>query len=113
MLEKASDDAYDSDAIADSRNSRPEATDAADNQIDFHSSLRRVVEVLDEIRIDEGVHFRDDSARLPRPGVLRFPVHHLRETLTHVARRDEQIPECVLARESGQRIKEIGEIGAD
>src|ERR1700687_2360358 len=56
VLEEASDDAHHFDAIADSRYSRPEAADAADDEIDVHSTLRRVVEVLDEIRIDEGIH---------------------------------------------------------
>jgi hypothetical protein len=53
MLEKAPDDARHLDAIADSGNSRAQATNAADDKIDIHASLRRVVEVLDKLRVDE------------------------------------------------------------
>src|ERR1700680_2062234 len=93
VLEKPPNDAYNSDSIADSGNSRPKAADAADDQIDLNAGLRSFVEMCNNVRVNERIDFRDDSTRHPRSGQRRFPVHHLREALTHVARCDEQVPE--------------------
>src|SRR6266581_6173298 len=113
MLEKAADDADDSDTIADARYSWSKAADTAHDEVDVDSSLRGVVEVLDDVCIDQRIHFGDNARALPRFGQLRFSVHHLGESRAHVARRYQQVPEQILPREAGQRIEEISDIGAD
>ena len=105
MLQKAADDADDSDAIADPWYSRSKAADAAHDQVDVDSSLRGIVEMLDDVRIDQRIHFGDNARWFPRSGQLRFPVHHLGESRAHVARCYEQVSEKILTREAGQRIE--------
>ena len=50
MFEKPADDADDANAIAHVRNAGAEAADAAHDQIDLDTRLRRLVECLDEPR---------------------------------------------------------------
>src|SRR5712671_2291169 len=57
VLEKTADDADHSDSITDARNSRPQAADPTDDQVDVHSGLRRIIEMLYDLRIDERIHF--------------------------------------------------------
>src|SRR5687768_13561757 len=64
MLQKTSDDADDSDPLADTLDSGSEAADSSNYQVDFHSRLRCFVQVLDDLRVDERVHFRDDPGGL-------------------------------------------------
>src|SRR5438045_8111605 len=90
MLEKASDDADDADAVANSRHSGPEAADSAHDQVDSHAGAGSVVKALDYLRIDERIHLGDDSRRLPRFSVFRFAPDHVAESLSHVARREAE-----------------------
>src|SRR5207237_8719148 len=81
VLEKAPDDAYHTDLVADTWDSRSQATDAADDQIDVHAGLRRIVQVLNDFSVDERIHLGDDARPLSRPRVLGFAIDHLPEAV--------------------------------
>ena len=91
MLEEAADDADHADAIAHAGDARAQAADAAHDEIDLHAGLRRAIERIDHLGIDERVHLRDDARRPARARVLGFALDQLEEPLAHVRRRDEQL----------------------
>ena len=70
MLEEAADDADDADALADARKPGPQTADAAHDQIDLDARLRRAIQRVDDLGVDERVHLADDARRTACRGVL-------------------------------------------
>src|SRR5204863_4171503 len=60
VLEKAPNDALDPDVIRKTRNTRTQAADAANHQVDPHPGLARLVKAVDEMRIDERIQLGPD-----------------------------------------------------
>ena len=42
---------------------RPQAANAANDQVDFHSGAGSFVELFDDLLVDERIEFNDDAAR--------------------------------------------------
>ena len=53
-------------------NLRPQAADAADDQVDLHSGAGGFVEFFDDLLVDERVELGDDARRLAGSGVIAF-----------------------------------------
>src|SRR5262249_38966308 len=62
VLEKAPDDALDADVLGKSGHTRPQAADAADNELDLNAGLGGAVECVDDAGIDHRVELRPDVA---------------------------------------------------
>src|SRR5262249_1437492 len=57
------------DVLRDAGHARTQRAHASDDQVDLHSGARGPVQSLDDLRLDERVHLRDDSGRPPRTRV--------------------------------------------
>src|SRR6185503_5418698 len=62
VLQEAADDGFDADVLGKPGNARPQAADAAHHQVDRYAGLRRFVQRVDDIRVDQRVHLHPDHA---------------------------------------------------
>ena len=69
VLEEAADDRLDADVVRQARHSRPQAADAAHDEVDLHAGLAGVVERVDDDRVDQRVALHPDRGRLAGLGV--------------------------------------------
>ena len=74
MLQEGVHDAGDADVAAVGLVG-DEAADAPDDEVDFHSRFRSLVEPADHDRVLQGVHFQDDAAALAGFGQRCFVVY--------------------------------------
>ena len=61
-----------SDVFADARNTRTQTAGASDNQVNFNSGLRGLIERLDHLGIDQSIHFGNDSSMPPTLAVVNL-----------------------------------------
>ena len=112
MLEETPDDADDANAVGEALDLRPQAADAAHDEVDFHAGLRREIQRVDDLRVHERVHLRDDARGPPRRRVLGLPLDELQEPLPHAVRRDDQLAIHPLAREPRQHVEQVADVRA-
>ena len=62
MLQEAPDDADDLNIVADARNIRAQAADAADDQRNLHAGLTCCIERLNDGAVNELIALKDDFA---------------------------------------------------
>src|SRR5215831_11000414 len=72
VLEEAADDRTYFDAIADVRNSRTKAADAAHDEVEIHAGLRRAVEHADHLIVGERVDLDNHAGGAAFARVLRL-----------------------------------------
>ncbi len=90
-----------------------QAAGAADDEIDVDAGLRRLVQRLDDLDVDERVELEHDPRRLAAASVRRLALDQLEEPGAQGERRDEQAPEHPLAREAGQDVEQVGDVRAE
>src|SRR5437868_3837524 len=90
VLEKPADDADDANVFAHLRNLRPQTTNAAHDEIDGDFGAGGFVELLDDLAIDQRIHFRDDSGRFARARICDLAVDQPEEALLQIERRHHQ-----------------------
>ena len=111
VLEVAIDDRAHLDVVAHAGHLRAQAADAADDERDRHARLRRAVERLDDVLVDERVHLRDDARRPPLPRVLGLARDEPEHRLVQAERRDdERVPlrRRAVAREQVEERRRVG-----
>ena len=69
VLQEAADDALDADVLGQAGDARPQAADAAHDEVDLHAGLARLVERIDDLRVDERVHLHPDGGLAAGLGV--------------------------------------------
>ena len=62
MFQEAPHDTGDRNVLANAGKSRQQAADTAHQQLHLHSRLRRFVEQLDHLLVDQSVHLQDQVA---------------------------------------------------
>ncbi len=87
MLEEAPDDALDVDGLGQIRHARTQAADAAHHEVDLHARLARLVERIDDLGVDEGVHLHPDGGRTPGLGVIHFLADMVEDARPDAVRR--------------------------
>ncbi len=87
VLQEAADQSSDLDIVGDAGNARPQAANAAHDQLDFDACLRCPVQGLDALLLDDGVGFDDDFGRLAFFGLIDFLVDHFHQTMVQRERR--------------------------
>src|SRR5690242_9995406 len=105
MLEEPADDTRDPDAITDAGELRSETADPAYDEIDFDAGLRRAIQRVDHLCVDERIHLPDNAPAPTRRGVLGLTHDQLDEARAHVHRGDEQLTIQTLSRVAGERIE--------
>ncbi len=71
-------------------NAGAQAADAAHEERDRHAGLRRAVERLDDVGVDERVHLRDDARRPPCARVVGLALDEPEDRLVQPERRDDR-----------------------
>ena len=74
MLKKTANDRTDRNIFRQPLDSRTQATDPADNQIDFDASLGGLIVFFDHGLIDQGIHLGYEIGFLSRLGMSNFPI---------------------------------------
>ena len=86
---------------------------AADDEVDVDAGLRRAVERLDDRDVDDRVELEDDPRRVAGRGVADLALDEVEEARAQAVRRDEQAAERPLARQAGQVVEQVGDVGAE
>ena len=113
VLEELADDRTDADPLRDAGQPRLERAGAADDAVDLDAGVRRAVERLDDGHVDDRVELQDDPRRPAGRGVAHLAVDEVEETRPKAVRRDEQPAERALARQSGQVVEQVGDVGTE
>src|SRR5579862_1441133 len=113
MLEVPADDAADDDIVGKPRNSRPQATDAADDEHDGNARLRGAIERVDDVSIDERVHLRPDRGFAAGPRMGDFGLDAFEHALANAGRRDRELLEMLGAGIAGDEVEEPRRVAAE
>src|SRR6266852_4854514 len=108
VLQEAADDGAHPDALGQTRHPWPKGAHAADDEVDLRTRLRRRIEPIDDVWVDEVVDLdRDPAAR------LRLALDQLHDPGPQARRRDQQLAIPMLAAVSRQEVEELSDVGAD
>ena len=99
--------------VADARHAGPQRADAAHVQPDPDAGLRRRVERLDDLLVDERVHLGDDLRRLARLGAAPLALDQPQEPPPQAGRRHHQLLQARRIGVAGQRVEERGRVLGD
>ena len=88
VLEEAADDRLDADALRQAGDARPQAADAAHDQVDLDAGLAGVVERVDDLGIDQGVQLHPDLGRRGPRGVGDLGGDQIEDALAQHQRRN-------------------------
>jgi hypothetical protein len=113
VLEELADDRADPDPLGDARDARLERARAADDEVDLDAGLRRAVERLDHRDVHDRVQLEDDPRRTTGGGVPDLAFDEVQEPRAQAVRRNEQPAERPLARQAGQVVEQVGDVGAE
>src|SRR5262249_3761647 len=102
VLEEAADDRPDADPLREARNAWAETAHAAHDEVDLGAGLRRVVQRVDHLGIDEAVELQRD----PTVG-CRLTTNQLEQARTQPRRRDEQGTELLLSAVAGEEVEDV------
>src|SRR5262249_54378709 len=69
VLQETADDALCTDVLRQSGHARSQAADAAHDEVDLHAGLTRLVQRIDDLRIDQRVELHPDGALAPGLGM--------------------------------------------
>ena len=91
----------------------PDRADAADDEVHLDAGLARPVQRRHAGRVDDRVELEVDPRRAPGLGMLDLAVDELEHPRAQRQRRDEQPPERPLARQAGQDVEQVRDVGAE
>ena len=86
MLEKTANHRLYPDMVRHARHIRPQATDSADHQINFYAGIARLVQLLDQCRIDQRIHLGPDHTRFAGTDIGDFLIDQPHQVIAHVPR---------------------------
>jgi hypothetical protein len=86
---------------------------AADDEVDRNAGVRRAVERLDDRDVDDRVQLQDDPRGPAGDRVADLAVDEVEEARAETVRRDQQPAERPLARQPGQVVEQVRNIGAE
>ena len=110
MLEELADDRAHVDRLRQARHARAQAADPAHDEIDRCPRLRRAVQGVDHLGVDEAVHLHRDA---PGRSQLGLALDSLQELGPDRHRRDEQLAVLALAAVPGEVVEQLGQVGAE
>src|ERR1035438_4670854 len=113
VLEETIDERAHLDGLADAGHARAQAADAAHEQRDGHARLRRAVEGLADVALDERVHLGDDARGPAGARMLDLASDETEDDLMEAERRDrEPVPSRGRA-VPGEQVEEARDVFAD
>ena len=113
VLEVPIENAADTYRRALTFDTRHEATDASDDDVDRHTLCGSLVQLPDDLLVLQRIHLERDTGRLPRLGPLPLVLDELVEALPQRERRDEEMLEVGLLDLPGQKAEDAVEVVGD
>src|SRR5882724_11341046 len=126
MFEETADDRLDADVLRESGNAGPQAAYSAHDQLDRYAGLRRLIQGVDDVGIDQRVHLHPDRGRLAVTGMAGLAVNMFDDALAQGERRYRHLLDIARLRIAGDVVKyprgiapddrigrEVGQIGVD
>ena len=113
MLEEAADDALHVDVLGEARNARPQAADAAHDEVDLHAGLARLVERVDDLAVDQRVHLHPDGGRAPGLGVVHLLADVVEDARADAVRADRHRLELGGLGIAGDEVEDARHVAAD
>ena len=92
---------------------RAQAADPAHVQVHGHARLRGLVERADAARVHERVHLQHDARVLAALLGVDRPLDLVQEPVAHVVGRDDRLAVLRRARRAGERVEQLGHVGAE
>ena len=87
--------------------------DAAHHDLDRHAGLRRAVERVDDLLVDQRVALDPDPGVLPGPRQLDLLADRAHDAAADAVRRRQHRPVGVLPRVAGEHVEQVGDVRAD
>ena len=126
MLQETANDGLDLDILAQARDTGTQTADAPDHEPDLNPGLRRPVERVDDVPVDEAVELGPDLRRAPGTGVPDLGLDVLHQGFAQADGRDGDLLELLRARIAGHEVEytrgiaaqgrvlgEIAQVGVD
>ena len=113
MLEEAADDRAHPDVLRHAGNSRTQAADAADDEIDIDAGAGRLVERANDLGLHERVELRDDVARSAVRRVARLAPNEPEQALVQIERRLRQEVQIRRAHQARQLHEDLVDVFAE
>ena len=113
VLQKAADEASDSDVVTDAGDAGDEYADPSDDELDPDACLRSFVELIYDLLIEEGIHLGDHVCLLALLGEGDLAVDELHAALAEIDRRDDEGVPQRRVRVAGEQIEEGRSIAAE
>ena len=108
MLEELAHDRTDPDPFRKSWHARTQRAHAADEEVDLGARLRRRVQRVDDLLVDEVVDLEDDPA-----ADHAFALDQLGDARAKVGGRDEQLAVAALPAVTREQVEQLGDVGAE
>ena len=77
MLQEATNNRAHLNILRQARDTAFESAYATHNQIDFHTRLARIIEFLNNFRLNQGIHLQHDLSLLTLLGLLHLSINTL------------------------------------
>ncbi len=113
VLEEAPDDRAHADVLRELRHARAQRAHAAHHEVDLHARLRGLVERLDHLRLEEGVHLRGDARRPAGLGGARAGIDGLQDARVQREGRAPHVAQLGRLAEPGELLEDLVHVGAD
>src|ERR671916_2061739 len=110
MLQEAAHEGDDADVLAHALDARPQAADAAHNQVYLHPGLRRLVEQLYYLGVRERVGLAGDPGRLPVLHLLGLLFDAAHDAVAQGDGGNEQLLVLLVLGVAGEVVEEVGSV---
>src|SRR4249919_4398626 len=84
VFEEAANDRFDADIFGQSGHTRPQAANAAHDQIDSNAGGRSIIKRIDNSWVDQRIHFHPDRRWSPRFGMSGFLQNMVENSLAQI-----------------------------
>jgi len=113
VLEKAVHDAADADVFTEAGDAGAEAADASDDHVDGDTFLGGGVKGVDDLLVDERVHFDENAGLAAGAEVGALAVDHLDEAGGKIERGHKEFVEVGGFRHAGENVEKRGHFGGE
>ena len=106
VFQKSADDADDPNVFAQVSNPGAQATDTADDQVDFHAGTGSLVEFLDDFLIHERIKLHDHATSLAGGGMVSLPFDHSDEPFFQIEWSNQKLFQARVTGQSRERVED-------
>ena len=105
MLQEIAYDRADVNGLRNSGDARLQAADPSNQKIDFYARMGSLIQCLYDIRVAQGIHLGADKCLFTCLGILSLTLDHIKETVLHPDRSDQQAEPFLRLRITGEHVE--------